>query len=68
MRSEHLPGHAFWAKTKSQVFGVLLNELVHCVRACSEDIEGLENITYLDSVVQNLGLVHDAMYSFRRSI
>ena len=44
-----------WPKTKIQVFGDLLNETVQSVHACSEDIEILENFTYLGRLVHNDG-------------
>ena len=44
-----------WAKTKVQVFGGVLDETVQYVHVCGEDIEILENFTYLGSVVHNDG-------------
>ena len=41
----------FWIKTKVQAFGNLLDDAVESVHACSEDIEILESLTYLGSVV-----------------
>ena len=40
-----------WAKTKVQVFGGLLDEIVQSVHACGEDIEISEKFTYLLSIV-----------------
>ena len=46
---------ASWVKTKVQVFGGVLDETVHSVHACGEDIEILKSFTYLGSVVHNDG-------------
>ncbi|KAG0716932.1 Retrovirus-related Pol polyprotein from type-1 retrotransposable element R2 [Chionoecetes opilio] len=68
-----------WLKTKVQVFGDLLDEAVHSVHACGEDIEILESFTYLGSAVHNdggsrqevlrrIGIAHGVMDSLSRSI
>ncbi|XP_045110009.1 uncharacterized protein LOC123503949 [Portunus trituberculatus] len=44
-----------WPKTKVQMFRGLLHETVQSVRACGEDIEILENFTYLGCVMRNDG-------------
>ncbi|KAG0711101.1 putative uncharacterized transposon-derived protein F52C9.6 [Chionoecetes opilio] len=68
-----------WLKTKVQVFGDLLDEAVHSVHACGEDIEILESFTYLGSAVHNdggsrqevlrrIGIAHGVMDSLSGSI
>ena len=68
-----------WPKTKVQVFGGLLDETVQSVHACGKDIEILENLTYLCSVLHNngglsqddvgrIGLAHSVMDSLNTSI
>ncbi|KAG0718623.1 Transient receptor potential channel pyrexia [Chionoecetes opilio] len=68
-----------WLKTKVQVFGGLLDEMVQSVHACGEDIEILESFTYLGSAVHNdgesrqeilrrIGIAHGAMDSLSGSI
>ncbi|XP_069988579.1 uncharacterized protein [Penaeus vannamei] len=45
-----------WTKTKIQDFGGLLGEPVQLIRACGEDVEVMENFTYLGSAVHVSGL------------
>ena len=42
-----------WPKIKVQEFGDLLDETVQAIHTCGEDIDILENFTYLGSVVHN---------------
>ena len=44
-----------WAKTKVQLFGGLLDKTLQSIHACGEDIEIVENFTYLGSVRHNDG-------------
>ena len=44
-----------WPKTKVQVFKGLLDETVQSIHACSEDIDILDSLKYLGSVVHNNG-------------
>ena len=44
-----------WPKTKVQVFGGLLDETVQSIHACGEDIDILDSIKYLGSVVHKNG-------------
>ena len=68
-----------WAKTKVQVIGGVLDETVRSVHARGEDIEILQNFTYLGNVVHNdggwsqditrqIGLAHGVMDSLNTSI
>ena len=47
--------NVFWAKTKIQVFGNILDETIQSVHACSEVIEILKKFTYLGNLVHNDG-------------
>ena len=68
-----------WLKIKVQVFGGLLDETVKSVYESGEDIEVLENFTYIDNIVCNDGgsnqevvwrivLAHGVMDSLNTSI
>ena len=48
-----------WPKTKFQVFGGLLDETVHSIHACDEDIDILDSFKYLGSVVMSRSLTAD---------
>ncbi len=61
------------------MFGGLLDDTVQSVRACGEDVEILQNFTYLGSVLNNdggsrqevlrrIGLAHGVMDSLNQSI
>ena len=68
-----------WMKTKIQAFGDLLDEAVHSVQVCGEDIEVLDKFTYLGSVIhkdggsskdvtRRIGLTSGVMNSLDKSI